>query len=589
MQTFKKLYYILNPYERKLSGLLLVLILIMALLDMIGVASILPFVAILTNQSLIESNLILSNFFETSKNFGLENKQQFILLLGFLVLLLLITSLALKALTTYAQIRFCEMRSYSISKRLVEGYLRKPYHWFLNKNSSEIGKNILQEVSVVVAVGIGESLQLIAKGSITLTIIFLLILVDPKLAFIVGFILCGIYSLFYFLLRKNLTRVGKERFLNNELRFKLISEAFNATKDVKLGGLEQIYTDRYASAAHIYAKSASYAEITRQLPRYFLEALVFGGIMVIMLYLIGKTGSFSNSLPILSLYVFAGYRLMPSVQQVYGSVTQLSFVGPSIDKLYNDVKSIKKQKLDQNKDILELNSSIHLKNIQYTYPSSSRTVLNNINLSIPAKTTIGFIGPTGSGKTTIIDIILGLLEIQKGTLEVDGKIINKENLRSWQNSLGYVPQNIYLSDDTVAANIAFGVEPKNIDLKVVEKVSKIANLHDFIIDELPNQYQTIVGERGVRLSGGQSQRIAIARALYHSPKVLILDEATSSLDNQTEKAVMDAVSNLNKEITIIIIAHRLNTVKNCDIIFKIDKGELVGQGTYEELNISNQI
>ena len=220
MQTFKKLYYILNPYERKLSGLLLVLILIMALLDMIGVASILPFVAILTNQSLIESNLILSNFFETSKNFGLENKQQFILLLGFLVLLLLITSLALKALTTYAQIRFCEMRSYSISKRLVEGYLRKPYHWFLNKNSSEIGKNILQEVSVVVAVGIGESLQLIAKGSITLTIIFLLILVDPKLAFIVGFILCGIYSLFYFLLRKNLTRVGKERFLNNELRFK---------------------------------------------------------------------------------------------------------------------------------------------------------------------------------------------------------------------------------------------------------------------------------------------------------------------------------------------------------------------------------
>ena len=230
MQTFKKLYYILNPYERKLSGLLLVLILIMALLDMIGVASILPFVAILTNQSLIESNLILNNFFETSKNFGLENKQQFILLLGFLVLLLLITSLALKALTTYVQIRFCEMRSYSIGKRLVEGYLRKPYHWFLNKNSSEIGKNILQEVTVVVAVGMGESLQLIAKGSITLTIIFLLILVDPKLAFIVGFILCGIYSLFYILLRKNLTRVGKERFLNNELQ--LASTSYPDIQDI---------------------------------------------------------------------------------------------------------------------------------------------------------------------------------------------------------------------------------------------------------------------------------------------------------------------------------------------------------------------
>ncbi len=589
MQTFKKLYYILNPYERKLSGLLFILILTMALLDMIGVASILPFVAVLTNQNLIETNLILNSFFEISKNFGLENKQQFIFLLGLLVLLLLITSLAFKALTTYAQIRFSEMRSYSISKRLVEGYLQKPYHWYLNKNSSEIGKNILQEVSVVVLVGIGESLQLIAKGSITLTIIFLLILVDPKLAFLVGFILCGVYSLFYLFLRKNLSRVGKERFENNESRFKLISEAFNATKEVKLGGLEQIYTNRYSKAAYIYAKSASYAEISRQLPRYFLEALVFGGIMVIMLYLIGKTGSFNNSLPVLSLYVFAGYRLMPSVQQVYGSLTQLSFVRPSIDKLYNDIKSIKTLNLDQNTDILSLKKSINLKNVYYNYPSSSRTVLNNINLTIPVKTTIGFIGPTGSGKTTIIDIILGLLEIQKGTLEVDGKIISQENLRSWQRSIGYVPQNIYLSDDTVAANIAFGIDPENIDLKTVEKASKIANLHNFVIEELPNQYQTIVGERGVRLSGGQSQRIAIARALYHNPQVLILDEATSSLDNQTEKVVMDAVSNLNKEITTIIIAHRLNTVKNCDIIFKIDKGELVGQGTYKELNISNQI
>ena len=587
MQTFKKLYFILDPHERKQSGLLFVLILIMASFDMIGVASILPFVAVLTNPSIIETNFILNTLFQALTNFGLENNQQFLILLGILVLLLLIISLAFKALTTYAQIRFSEMRAYSISKRLVEDYLHKPYEWSLNKNSSEIGKNILQEVGVVVGVGIGEALQLIAKGSIMLTIIFLLILVDPKLAFLVGFTLCGSYALIYLFLRNNLSRVGKERFENNELRFKLISEAFNATKDIKLGGLEKTYVKRYSNAAYAYAKTASYAEISRQLPRFFLEALVFGGIMLIMLYLIAETGSFNNSLPILSLYVFAGYRLMPAAQQVYSSLTQLKFVGPSIDKLYNDTNNFKTYNLNENQDILVLNKSINLKNVSYNYPDSSRTTLHDINLSIPAKKTVGFIGTTGSGKTTIIDTILGLLETQKGVLEVDGKIITKQNLRSWQRSIGYVPQNIYLSDDTVAANIAFGVEPKDIDQRAIEKASKIANLHEFVMDELTNRYQTIIGERGVRLSGGQRQRIAIARALYRNPQVLILDEATSALDNETEKAVMDAVNNLSKSLTIIIIAHRLNTVKNCDIIFKLKNGKLIGQGTYDELIIVN--
>ena len=192
-------------------------------------------------------------------------------------------------------------------------------------------------------------------------------------------------------------------------------------------------------------------------------------------------------------------------------------------------------------------------------------------------------GATGSGKSTTVDIILGLLEPQKGTLEVDGQVITKQNSRSWQRSIGYVPQSIFLADDTVAANIAFGVEPKDINQEAVEKAAKIANLHNFVSDELPKKYQTTIGERGVRLSGGQRQRIGVARALYHNPQVLILDEATSALDNQTEQAVMDAINNLGKDITIILIAHRLNTVKNCDKIFKFQNGTIVDQGTYDEL------
>ena len=230
-----------------------------------------------------------------------------------------------------------------------------------------------------------------------------------------------------------------------------------------------------------------------------------------------------------------------------------------------------------------MKKNISLKKVHFNYPKTSKVVIKDININIPTKNTVAIVGPTGSGKTTTVDIILGLLEPQKGDLIVDDKIITRENKRLWQKSIGYVPQNIFLSDDTISANIAFGVDIKDINKQTVEKVSKIANLHDFVNNDLPEKYETKIGERGVKLSGGQRQRIGIARALYHQPQVLILDEATSALDNSTEKAVMDAINNLKKKITIIIIAHRLNTVKNCDTIFVLESGELKNQGTFEEL------
>ena len=234
---------------------------------------------------------------------------------------------------------------------------------------------------------------------------------------------------------------------------------------------------------------------------------------------------------------------------------------------------------------MPLNKSITLNHVYYNYPNTTRTALKDINLTIPARTTVGLVGATGSGKTTTVDIILGLLEAQQGTLEVDGKVINKNNnnSRAWQNSIGYVPQHIYLADDTVTANISFGIDVKDVNQKAIESAAKIANIHGFVINELPQQYQTTIGERGVRLSGGQRQRIGIARALYHNPRILILDEATSSLDNLTEREIMEAIHKIGKNITIILIAHRLSTVKNCDNIFLLEKGKLKAQGKFEEL------
>jgi ABC-type multidrug transport system fused ATPase/permease subunit len=587
MKTLKKLLTLFSVRERKHLILLMILILITALLDAIGIASVLPFMTVLTNPNLIETNLILNKIFQISNMFGVENKKQFILFFGISIFIFLVVSLAFKTIVTYFQIRFVYLQEYNIGKKLIEGYLHQPYSWFLNRNSADVGKTVLSEVQKIVELGIKPMMELIARGTVTLVIVILLFLVDVKLALITGSILGGAYWIIFHFIKKFATRIGAINLESNRLRFKWIGEVFGAFKQVKLGGLEKFYIEHISDYTKNYAKSIASLHVMHQLPRFVLEAIAFGGVILMILYIIIETGTFTNALPIVSLYVFAGYRLMPALQQIYSSLTQLTFVGPSLDKVYDEIKNLKRFDLSQAHYILPFKNKITLKNIYYNYPSASRPTLKNINLSISAKSTVGFVGSTGSGKTTIVDIILGLLEPLKGTLEIDQVVITKKNLRAWQRSIGYVPQDIYLADDTIASNIALGENLNDVNQQAVETASKIANLHDFIMGELPHQYQTIVGERGIRLSGGQRQRIGIARALYHNPQILILDEATSALDNQTEKAVMDAVNNISKNITIIIIAHRLSTIKNCDIIFLLDNGELKDKGTFEELTKVN--
>ena len=587
MEFLKKCIYLLTPRELKISYLLIIMIIIMASLDMIGVASILPFMAVLTNPSVIETNTILNKMFEISRIFGVENNDEFLFALGILVFMLLIISLIFKALTAYAQIRFVQMREYTIGKRLVEGYFHQPYSWFLSRHSADLVKTVLSEVNEVIGNGLKPLMEIIAKSTIIIAIIILLIIADPKLAFVVSFSIIVTYGFIFYFIRNILYKLGKERFKSNQFRFRIVSEAFGAAKEIKVGGLEKGFIKSFSINAQTFARNVASSEVLGILPRFALEAIAFGGILLIILFILDNTGSVNDAIPIISLYAFAGYRLMPAIQVIYLSSTRLKFVGPALDKIINDIKNLKPLNLNQNQGVLNFNKAIDLKNISYNYPNSQRTSLKNINLSIPNCSRVGIMGPTGCGKTTMVDIILGLLDPKKGTLEVDGQTIKDQNRRSWQRSIGYVPQQIYLSDDTIAANIAFGVHSKDINKDLVEKASKIANLHEFIIDELPDQYETTVGERGIRLSGGQRQRIGIARALYHNPKVLILDEATSALDDQTEKVVMEAIHNLDKNITIIIIAHRLSTIKNCDIVYLLEKGELKNTGTFEEVIKAN--
>jgi ATP-binding cassette, subfamily B, bacterial PglK len=583
----KKILSLLTLAQKRQVSLLLFLILLTAFIDTVGVASILPFVAVLANPQLVETNIFLNTLYQLSSNFGVLNVNQFLILLGGIFFLFLIFNLTIRALSQYMLTRFTLTCEYTIGMRLIEGYLHQPYIWFLKRNSSDLSKNILSEVNEIIYDTIVPTLNIIAQGTLILALLVLLFFIDITLALIIGLVFAISYAIIFYFLRKVLSRIGLERLKANQDRFTSLSEAFGSIKDVKISGLEKNFINRFSEPALVYANNQSLAQIINLLPRFFFEGLAFGSIILLILFLMARGGDFQAIIPIVALYAFVGYRLLPAFQQVYGSITQLRFSGSALDSLYEDLKNLVPYNSPKTGQIL-ITKSITLRDIHFYYPNNKYPSLKNINLTIPALSKVGIVGATGSGKTTLVDIILGLLEPTEGTLCADEKIINIQNKRAWQKNIGYVPQEIYLKDSSIALNIAFGLESKSINQSALEQAVKIANLHDFILKELPQQYDTIVGERGNKLSGGQRQRIGIARALYHKPQVLILDEATSALDNFTEKEVMRAIKNLDKDITIIIVAHRLSTVKSCDTIFLLDEGTLKAQGTYEELLLRNR-
>ena len=329
----------------------------------------------------------------------------------------------------------------------------------------------------------------------------------------------------------------------------------------------------------------------RKSPRYVLEAVAFGGIILIAVYLIVVQKSLQQVIPILGLYAFAGHRLMPALQKAFQGIASARFNSAALEALHRDFQQhadpqhgpSTSTRDDPSEDPLTLDDRLVLDGVSFAYPNAEAPAIENLSLQIPANTTVGFVGKTGSGKTTTVDLILGLLRPQTGRIAVDGTPLRGEAVRRWQQNVGYVPQQVFLADDTVARNIAFGVREEEIDMDAVKDAARRAHIHDFVTRELPNRWETIVGERGVKLSGGQRQRISIARALYHRPGVLVFDEATSALDQATEASVMEAIYELDDDHTILVIAHRLSTVQRADNIIMLEQGRKVGEGTYDEL------
>jgi ABC-type multidrug transport system fused ATPase/permease subunit len=584
MKTIIKILSLLTKIERRRLFPLAAGVLLMSVLEVAGIGSLAPLMAVVADPEVIRTQPLLSVLFEAG---GFGSDRAFLIALGFGVFLIVLLSTAFKMVVSYVMNRFIGNRRYTLSHRLFRQYLYQPYGYFLDHNTSELSKNLLTEVDLVVNGVLQPGMDTFSKGILILAILVFLIIANPLIAAATAGIFGTIYTVLYGFVRLRVMHHGKTVREANRLRFQVVSEAFGAIKDVKILGKEPAFSQSYAVGARRFAVTQAAQKLLSSLPGQAMQALAVGFAVALVIVMLSTHGSLAEVLPLLAVYLFALQRLMPELQQVFAGVTQMRYYSHTVDALYKDMKEMPapaltdKEMMKTAYERLPFNREVELKNLAFSYPTSRAPVLKDINFRLKKNTTIGLVGTTGCGKTTLVDVIMRLLEPTGGEILVDGNLISDTKL--WQHNFGYVPQQIYLSDDTVAANIAFGVPESLRDMAAVEQAARVANLHDFLTVELPQGYETIVGERGIRFSGGQRQRVGIARALYHDPAILVMDEATSALDSVTEDAVMDAIHNLMHTKTIIIIAHRITTVQECDEICLMERGRIVARGRYEEL------
>lgn len=577
----KDIFSMLDTKEKRKLKFLFLAFVITGIFEIAGIASIVPFMAVVSSPEIIQNNNYLNNFYNY---FGFTSTNDFLVMLGVLVILLLVISNSIAALTTWKVSSFANNQSHVLSVKLLNSYLSNSYEFFLNNNSSTLEKNILSEVFRGVSGVMLPALLLIVKLIIVTFILILLIVVNPTITFASIFILGGLYLLMYKFMRSYLMEIGISFTKVDSERYKLVKEALSGIKNLKLNGNESEFVKQYSIPSKLHAKYTTQNSLITQMPRYLVETISFSGIVGIIIYFIYQGERVDEVIPLISIFALASYRLAPALQQIYHSISQIKYTLPAINLLINDIKDDNEIlfKAFSDKGFPEYKSSLVLNNISFGYLNSNRDSLCNISIEITPNTTIGIVGETGSGKTTLVDIILGLLIPTTGNILIDGIALDENNTALWQRNIGYVPQDVFLIDDTIIRNIAFAATDNNISIEEIKSVCRVAGISKFI-EGLPEGYQTVVGERGAKLSGGQVQRIGIARALYKNPNVVVFDEATSALDNITERAVMEAVNNLSHKKTIIMIAHRLSSIRNCDTIYVMDKGRIVDSGSYDEL------
>ncbi len=579
--NYKNILYLWKYFGRRRRFQLSLLFLLMVLsifADIISVGSIIPFLSALTNPDILMSQKWFQPIIEFL-NIKSSNDLMFPLTIGF-VGASVIASL-IKIVLLWFNNKLSGDIGIELETEVYDKILHQPYEYHISNNSSQLISLITKKIARTVYAAVTHVLMFVISIINSLAIIATLIFINPMIAFLTFFILGGGYLFIGSLVKKQISKNGEIISKYEPEGVKSIQEGLGGIREIILEHNQNIFLKNYRDIAYKLTIANIKNTFLGNLPKSLIEVLSISLIAILAYYMQVVEGE-KQVLPVLGALALGAQKLLPSLQQIYFSWSVINATAPIINEVVGHLKrDISKDKIKDNK-LIEFNNKIDLNNISYSYDNGKNKVLDNIDLSIKKGSKVGFIGKTGSGKSTLIDIIMGLLKPQAGSIKIDEKIIDENNIYQWQNRISHVPQVIFLSDATIAENIAFGVPKDQIDMDRVLDASKKASL-DIFIQDLPLKYETMVGERGVQLSGGQRQRIGIARALYKKADVIVFDEATSALDDSTEKSVMEAINNLSDDLTILMIAHRLSTLKECNVIYKLDKGKIVLSGKYEDV------
>ncbi|NRD89507.1 ABC transporter ATP-binding protein [Sphingopyxis sp. BSNA05] len=579
-------FSLLTPREQRNAFIVLAIFLVSSVTLALSVASVYPFLLVLTRPDVIQTNAWLQWGYQLV---GSPPEFTFILLLGGATIALLVTNAALQVVRVYMIERFTQMRIHTISVRLLEVFMSQPMTFFLGRNTGDMAKGILNETREVVQQYFRPAAELTAGVLGTFSVIIVLMALAPMITLIALAVIVVSYAIVYLFSRTILGRMGVSRVKANSERYRISREALSGIKDIKIAGTEKFYLSNYSRFSNEAALTQSRANVINSAPRYMVEAVIFVAIILLpLVYFDQETlingGLLTGVLPELGIMALGAQRLMPEVQKIYRSISVMKFGAAAVSSVHADMimPVDPAMKVKPSSRSIRLSESLELRDVHFAYPTADGLALNGINLKILKGQRIGIVGTTGAGKSTLADLVLGLLRPRDGDVLIDGVRLAGEDVRIWQKAIGYVPQHIFLSDATVAENIALGAKSGHADQSRIEEAARIAQLHDFIVGEMPQGYDTPIGENGVRLSGGQRQRIGIARALYRDADLIVFDEATSALDSVTEGELVTAIDALPGEKTLLVIAHRLTTVKSCDRIIVMKQGRIVASGSWEE-------
>ena len=584
----KELFVLLTPSQRRRYYSLQVMVILMAFMELLGIASIGPFMALVADTQLLETNSILNPIYIAS---GVATHTEFLFIAGSFVLLMLGIASVVSVITTWRLSLFAFSIGTEIGDRLYHYYLNKEWLFHASGSSAQLTKQIATESLRVTNFIILPFIQMNARVVLAVFISVGIFIYNPLIATTGVMLFISGYLVIYKIIRKRITLYGEHVSNTSTDRFRLMNEGFGGIKDILLYNRSHNLVDQFQKSGKLLAHAQGVNTALGSAPRYLMELLAFGAMIILVLVLLTtRDGNLSQVLPVLAVYALAGFKLLPALQQIYYSITTIRGNTAAFNAIKADLKAssvlLNNESFNTEKMHLAPAKNIRLSNVSFTYPNKKIAALNNVTIDIPMNATVGFVGESGSGKSTTIDLLLGLIMPNEGQLLLDNTIIDHNNIQAWQQRIGFVPQSIFLSEGSIAENIAFGLNSKDIKLEEVKRAIELAHLTAFV-DSLPEGLNTKVGERGVQLSGGQRQRIGIARALYNDADILVFDEATSALDGITEKVIMDAIQELSGKKTIIMIAHRLKTVENCDIIYLMEQGNVVEQGSYQELIKNN--